>query len=54
VIKKKWAVVVNVRGGTHWVLVTGHHGGSTYRVNDPGFPTTTYAYEDMSNFVVYS
>jgi len=53
VIAKGWPVVVNVRGGTHWVLVTGYAGGSTFRVNDPGFPSTTYTYGEMGNFVVY-
>jgi len=54
IVAKGWPVVVNVRGGTHWVLVTGKAGGGNYRVNDPGFPTTAYAYSDMLNFVVYS
>lgn len=47
-------IIVNVRSGTHWVLVTGHAGGNTFTVNDPGFPTTSYDYTTMSNFVVYS
>lgn len=47
-------VVVNVRNGGHWVLVTGHAGGSTYTVNDPGFSVNSYTYGEMSNFVVYA
>ena len=29
-IKQGYAIVVNVRDGSHWVLVTGYAGGSTY------------------------
>jgi hypothetical protein len=54
IVAKGWAVIVNVRSGTHWVLVTSHAGGTTFNVNDPGFPTTQYEYSDMGNFVAYS
>jgi hypothetical protein len=40
-------IVVNVRNGGHWVLVTGHAGGSTYTVNDPGFSVGSYTYGEM-------
>jgi len=53
-IKSGRGIVVNVRNGGHWVLVTGHAGGSTYTVNDPGYALNTYSYGDMSNFVVYA
>jgi len=53
-ISQGWAIIVNVRGGSHWVLVTGHGGGGNFNVNDPGFNSNIYAYSGMSNFVVYS
>ena len=40
-------VIVNVRNGGHWVLVTGYAGGSTFYVNDSGFASTTYTYGEM-------
>jgi hypothetical protein len=46
-------VVVNVRNGGHWVLVTGGS-GPNFQVNDPGFSVSSYAYSGMSNFVVYT
>ncbi|EGD79723.1 hypothetical protein PTSG_10707 [Salpingoeca rosetta] len=46
-------IIANVRGGTHWVLLTGHAGGSTFKVNDPGFSTTEYNFSDMLRFAVY-
>lgn len=52
-VSKGYACVVNVRGGTHWVLVTSYAGGSTFYVNDPGFADNAYTYADMGNFVVY-
>ena len=53
-ISRGQPIVVNVRSGGHWVLVTGHAGGSTYTVNDPGFAVNSYQYGDMGNFVVYA
>jgi len=48
-------VIVNVRGGTHWVLVTGGGAdGHTFEVNDPGFNTGSYDYSGMCNFAVYN
>mgnify|MGYP000214904508 CR=1 FL=1 len=48
-------VIVNVREGSHWVLVTGFDtkDTDTFYVNDPGFLDTSYDYSGMSNFVVY-
>jgi phage-related tail fiber protein len=46
-------VILNVRGGSHWVLAT-HVSGSTVSVNDPGFNQNSYEYSEASNFVVYS
>jgi len=47
-------VVVNVRGGTHWVLITGSTADpKVWKVNDPGFMQTTYAFSTMLRFVVY-
>ena len=34
-------VILNVHGGAHWVLATGHSGNSIH-VNDPGYSTTAY------------
>jgi len=48
-----WPAIVNVRAGGHWVLVTGYN-GTNFKVNDPGFSTTSYLYKEMSNFVTYS
>jgi len=53
-ISRGQPVVVNVRSGGHWVLVTGYGGGNTYIVNDSGFNVGSYQYGDMSNFVVYA
>jgi len=54
-ISRKQPVVVNVKNGGHWVLVTGYAGGNTYTVNDPGFSAVnSYEYGAMGNFVVYA
>lgn len=53
-VSKCYPVIVNVRSGTHWVLVTGStSSNNTWKVNDPYFSNTTYDYSDMSEFVVY-
>eukprot|EP01112_Ceratiomyxa_fruticulosa_P002409 TRINITY_DN12525_c0_g1_i1.p1 TRINITY_DN12525_c0_g1~~TRINITY_DN12525_c0_g1_i1.p1 ORF type:complete len:157 (+),score=25.43 TRINITY_DN12525_c0_g1_i1:37-507(+) len=52
-VDKKHPVIVNVRAGTHWVLVIGYEGTNFY-VNDPGFDTSAYAYSGMSNYIVYN
>jgi len=48
-------VVINVRNGEHWVLVTGCPSGSTtvLNVNDPGFNQSTYVYADIVHQAVY-
>eukprot|EP00043_Microstomoeca_roanoka_P018980 m.207899 g.207899 ORF g.207899 m.207899 type:complete len:185 (+) comp16921_c1_seq3:2136-2690(+) len=46
-------IIANVRGGTHWVLLTGYAGSGKFKVNDPGFSTTEYAFSDMLRFAVY-
>jgi len=47
-------VVVNVRGGSHWVLITASTGNlNVWQVNDPGFSQSTYDYSGMLRFVVY-
>jgi hypothetical protein len=35
-------VICNVHNGGHWVLATGYS-GDNIMVNDPGYPTTSYA-----------
>jgi hypothetical protein len=35
-------VIINVRNGGHWVLVTGYSGSSTLSVNDAGFSISSY------------
>jgi hypothetical protein len=51
-------VIANVRGGTHWVLLTGWDSsdpsGNTFYVNDPGFDQSTYDYTTMLKFVHYT
>jgi len=48
-------VIINVRNGEHWVLVTGCPSGSTtvLNVNDPGFNQATYLMSDVVGMVVY-
>merc|ERR1739847_232470 len=50
-------VVVNVRDGTHWVLVNGYDNSksppTTFYVNDPGFEDQTYEHHTMLKFVTY-
>eukprot|EP01101_Sappina_pedata_P010286 TRINITY_DN6442_c0_g1_i1.p1 TRINITY_DN6442_c0_g1~~TRINITY_DN6442_c0_g1_i1.p1 ORF type:complete len:200 (-),score=74.20 TRINITY_DN6442_c0_g1_i1:83-682(-) len=49
-----YSVIANVRNGTHWVLVTSPSDQEgVWNVNDPGFSTTSYAYDTMSKWVVY-
>jgi len=47
-------VIVNVREGSHWVLVIGYQNSEIYYVNDPGFSNTFYNYSSMGNFIVYN
>ena len=55
-VEKCYPVIVNVRDGTHWVLVTGYDTDNSglFYVNDPGFTSTSYDLSGMSNFVVYA
>jgi len=47
-------VVANVRGGSHWVLITAATSNpDVWKVNDPGFNEDTYTYSGMVRFVVY-
>lgn len=46
-------VILNVRGGSHWVLATGVS-GSGFNVNDPGFPTSYYDYSGVGTAVIYN
>jgi hypothetical protein len=39
-------VILNVHGGAHWVLATGHS-GSSISVNDPGYSTSAYNLADI-------
>jgi len=45
-------VILNVRGGSHWVLMTGHS-GNTLKVNDPGFSVSSYSLNDVVAAGVY-
>jgi len=47
------AVIANVRGGGHWVLLTGAMEGEKFTVSDPGFATTEYALADIKRVVYY-
>jgi len=40
-------IMLNVRGGSHWVLMTGYSGSSTLLVNDPGFSVSSYTLSDV-------
>jgi len=44
---------LNVRGGSHWVLMTSYS-GTTLSVNDPGFNQATYDLSDVVGAGVYS
>eukprot|EP01147_Barroeca_monosierra_P005289 gene5289-7061_t len=46
-------IVANVRGGSHWVLLTSYAGNGVFNVNDPGFSTTQYNFSEMLRFAVY-
>eukprot|EP00048_Salpingoeca_helianthica_P014611 m.222564 g.222564 ORF g.222564 m.222564 type:complete len:188 (+) comp16056_c0_seq1:341-904(+) len=47
-------IVVEVRGGAHWVLLTDYRGdGQTFGVNDPYFDQATYTFGEMDDFAVY-
>jgi len=46
-------IIANVRGGSHWVLLTGYAGNDNFYVNDPGFAQSTYPHSEMLRFSVY-
>jgi len=46
-------IIGNVRGGSHWVLLTGCPSANVFAVNDPGFPQNTYTYADVLQEAVY-
>jgi len=46
-------IVANVRGGAHWVLLTGYAGGERFAVHDPGFNQASYPLSEMLRFAVY-
>ena len=46
-------IIANVRDGSHWVLLTEHVSGDTFRVHDPGFDQDTYTTSEMGVFAVY-
>jgi len=46
-------IIINVRGGTHWVLVTGCQGNGVFDVNDPGFECTSYSFDEVLLESVY-
>jgi hypothetical protein len=46
-------IVIHVRSGTHYVLVTGCAGNGVYYVNDPASFSSTYAHSGVSQWVVY-
>lgn len=48
-------VIAHVRDKTHFVLINGSvDNGEAYTVLDPFYNCTTYAYEDISDVIVYS
>lgn len=51
-VKEGHAIIINVRDGTHWVLVTGCSGGN-YLVNDPYFAVNSYSPGDVLTEAVY-
>lgn len=52
-LKSCAGLIANVRGGSHWVLLTGYQGSDIFSVHDPGFNQATYSLKDMSRVAVY-
>lgn len=52
-VSRGHGVLINVRHGSHWVLVTGCAGNGVFHVNDPGFSQSTYHTSDVSRYAVY-
>lgn len=46
-------IIANVRGGSHWVLLTGYAGNDNFYVNDPGFSQASYPRSEMLRYAVY-
>lgn len=46
-------IIANVRGGSHWVLLTACLGNGVFAVNDPGFDQSTYSIWDIVMEAVY-
>merc|ERR1711988_100318 len=53
-LKSCAGLIANVRGGSHWVLLTGYQGSDIFSVHDPGFNQATYSLKDMSWVAVYA
>ena len=47
-------LIANVRGGSHWVLITGFVSGTTFSVHDPGFNVDSYDLSEMKQLAVYN
>ncbi|KAL4426794.1 hypothetical protein ABPG74_006591 [Tetrahymena malaccensis] len=45
-------VILNVRGGQHWVLATSYD-GDIFQVNDPGFNVSTYTTSDVTQAAIF-
>ena len=53
-VKNCQPVVANVRGGSHWVLITGSTSqSSVWKVNDPAYSSTTYPQSEMLDYAIY-
>lgn len=52
-LKAGHGLIANVHNGGHWVLLTGCNGNGVFRVNDPGYSTTTYKRSDIVDLAVY-
>lgn len=55
-VSKFQPVIVNVKGGSHWVLVTGYDTdfSTTFYVNDPFYNLESYDFSGMLRFAIYS
>eukprot|EP01114_Cavostelium_apophysatum_P012601 TRINITY_DN285_c0_g1_i2.p1 TRINITY_DN285_c0_g1~~TRINITY_DN285_c0_g1_i2.p1 ORF type:complete len:179 (-),score=20.96 TRINITY_DN285_c0_g1_i2:99-635(-) len=49
-----YAVIANVLGGSHWVLLTGYAGNGNFYVHDPAGFHSTYAYDGIVTESVYT
>jgi len=49
-----YGIVANVRGGSHWVLLTGCRGGGVFSVSDSGFSSTTYSLGNIVTNSIYA